>query len=74
MRLKKLILSGYKRFGLSKIQKLTYTPDSIEQVILGSNGSGKSSLLSEIMNLVPNAILRHTAIGSVATGKLIFTR
>lgn len=54
MRLIKLILSGYKRFGLSNIQKLTYTPESIEQVILGSNGSGKSSLLSEILNLVPD--------------------
>lgn len=54
MRLKKMVLVGYTRFPLSNIQRFVYTPESSEQVILGSNGAGKSSLLSEIMNLVPN--------------------
>lgn len=54
MRLKKIILIRFKRFNLSNIQQFTYTPDSQEQVILGSNGSGKSSLLRAIMAMVPN--------------------
>lgn len=54
MRPKKIVLNGFGRFGLSNIQRFTYTPQALEQVILGSNGSGKSSLLAVIMNLVPN--------------------
>lgn len=47
MHLLKLCLEGYRRFALTGIRHLTWTPSSRYQVILGSNGSGKSSLMSE---------------------------
>jgi DNA repair exonuclease SbcCD ATPase subunit len=61
MRTTSLILVGYKRFSLSNIRQFTYTPEALEQVILGSNGAGKSSLLRAIMNLVPEG--KHFAPG-----------
>lgn len=54
MQLIQMTLNGYRRFKLGVYETLTYTPTSIEQVILGSNGAGKSSLLQEIYNIVPN--------------------
>lgn len=47
MHLQKLQLEGYKRFTLGGIRYLTWSPESPYQMILGSNGSGKSSLMSE---------------------------
>lgn len=48
MRLIEARLKGYKHFNLRQIQELTYRPTVKTQVILGSNGSGKTSLLKEL--------------------------
>jgi len=49
MKIKKLIINDYLRFSVSKIKKITYTPKKKIQLILGTNGSGKSSMLREIL-------------------------
>ena len=51
MQIVKLILKGYKRLFLSHINKIEYTPTSKVNLILGSNGSGKSSLFKELSPL-----------------------
>jgi len=51
MELEELHLKRYKRFYVSGIQEFKYRPKRKIQVILGRNGSGKSSLLKEI---IPN--------------------
>ena len=51
MRINKLILVNYTRFSLNTISKLIYTPKHKTQIIGGSNGSGKSSLMSELSPL-----------------------
>lgn len=43
-----LTLSGYSRFALSGITYLELTLTEIYQIILGTNGCGKSSLLKEL--------------------------
>lgn len=48
MRLNEIELVGYKPFLLNNIRNFTLTPNSIYQIILGTNGSGKSSLLKEL--------------------------
>ena len=50
----RLVLDGYNRFFLNNIQKIDYTPISQIQLILGSNGSGKSSMLKELNELPIN--------------------
>lgn len=55
MQLVSMIFKGYRWFMLGAHDTVTWTPMSIEQVILGSNGSGKSSLLAEIYNIVPSS-------------------
>lgn len=52
MIIKKLILHGYKRLFLNNIDHIEYTPESNIQIILGTNGSGKSSILS-MLNPLP---------------------
>jgi hypothetical protein len=47
MHLLKIQLEGYTRFALAGIQFFTWTPTSPYAMILGSNGSGKSSLMDE---------------------------
>lgn len=47
----KLILIDYKRLALNNIKKFVYTPEKRLQLILGSNGSGKSSILKELSPL-----------------------
>jgi len=47
MHLLKLQLEGYKRFATSGIRYFTWSPQSTYAVIVGSNGSGKSSLMNE---------------------------
>jgi energy-coupling factor transporter ATP-binding protein EcfA2 len=47
-------LSGYKRMALNHINRIRITPENKIQLILGSNGSGKSSLLKEISPLPAN--------------------
>ena len=54
MYIKSLQLTGYKRFLLSRINTLIITPDNFYQIILGSNGCGKSSLLKELSPLPGN--------------------
>lgn len=54
MQLVSMITTGYRRFGLAGHETMTWTPMAPEQVILGSNGCGKSSLVSEIYNIVPS--------------------
>lgn len=48
MILKTIELVGYKRFKLSGINKLSLTASAPMQLILGTNGSGKSSLLEAL--------------------------
>ena len=52
--IKEIILNGYDRFFLNNIESITYAPKQKFQLILGSNGSGKSSLLSELNPLPIN--------------------
>lgn len=54
MVIKELYLKGYKRFFLNNIEELWFKPESKVQLILGSNGSGKSSLLSMLNPLPPD--------------------
>ena len=51
MKIERLELYGYKRLLLNNIKHLVYTPSSPYQLILGTNGSGKSSVLSELSPL-----------------------
>ena len=51
MKINKLILSKYKRFFLTNIDYLEYTPYNNIQVIIGPNGVGKSQLLKELSPL-----------------------
>lgn len=46
-----LVLYKSKRLGFNGIDKLVYTPEHIHQIILGTNGSGKSSLMGELSPL-----------------------
>lgn len=46
-----LILDGFKRFSLGHIERFEYRPMQKTQLILGSNGSGKSSLLGMLSPL-----------------------
>lgn len=48
MKITELVLHNYERFALNNIETFTYRPQQKSQVILGSNGSGKSSLISEL--------------------------
>jgi len=57
MKIIKLILHGYKRLFLNNLDHIEYTPESNIQLILGSNGSGKSCLLS-MLNPNPADIKR----------------
>ena len=51
MRYTALILKGFKRFALSQVQSFTIQPSEAIQLILGTNGSGKSCLLRELTPL-----------------------
>lgn len=51
MRITQLILEGYKRLMLSDIQRVEFTPRNSMQLIIGSNGAGKSSILEEMTPL-----------------------
>lgn len=51
MELDRLRLKGYKPTALSGITEIDYTPESPYQLILGTNGCGKSSLLSQLSML-----------------------
>jgi DNA repair exonuclease SbcCD ATPase subunit len=51
MRIIEIELYRYRRFNLNKIERFYYKIGQKTQVILGTNGSGKSSLLSELSPL-----------------------
>lgn len=51
MKIISLELKGYNRLALRGINYVKYTPESIMQLIIGSNGSGKSSLMKELSPL-----------------------
>jgi energy-coupling factor transporter ATP-binding protein EcfA2 len=50
-RILSLTLVGYRRMLLNEIRKITITPTSAIQLILGTNGCGKSSLLDQLTPL-----------------------
>ena len=51
MKILKLILKGYTRLQLNQITEFVYTPTDSIQIIIGTNGSGKSSVLEELSPL-----------------------
>ena len=51
MRMNYIELKGFKRFALNNINYFKYSPHERHQLILGTNGSGKSSLLGEMSPL-----------------------
>ena len=51
MYIQKLILKDYKRLRLTPIDYLEYTPTKEIQLIIGTNGSGKTSVLEELSPL-----------------------
>jgi hypothetical protein len=51
MNIERLELFGYIRLMLTNVQRFVYTPESLFQIILGTNGSGKSSILAELSPL-----------------------
>lgn len=54
MRILELILHRYTRLSFSAIETIHYKPSENVQIIIGTNGSGKSSLLNELNPLPPN--------------------
>jgi DNA repair exonuclease SbcCD ATPase subunit len=54
MRYTALILKGFKRFALNQVVRFEIRPREQIQLILGTNGSGKSSLLQELTPLPAN--------------------
>ena len=54
MKIVSLELFKYKRFFLNNIEHVIYKPESNVQIILGTNGSGKSSLLNMLTPLPAN--------------------
>lgn len=54
MQILECTLFRFKRLALSGIEKIRYTPEQEVQVIIGSNGSGKSSLMDELNPLPPD--------------------
>lgn len=55
MRIEKVELVGYTRLAtLNNIHEFIYTPTSDYQLILGTNGCGKSSVMRELSPLPPN--------------------
>lgn len=54
MRYTALILKGFKRFALNQVSHFEIRPTEQVQLILGTNGSGKSSLLQEMTPLPAN--------------------
>ncbi|QXO10886.1 hypothetical protein pEaSNUABM54_00060 [Erwinia phage pEa_SNUABM_54] len=51
MRIRKLELAGYIRLIYAGIKRIVYEPESEYQLVIGTNGSGKSSLIAELSPL-----------------------
>lgn len=62
----KLVLEKYKRLLSSNVQRFEFTPTKTMQLIIGSNGAGKSSVLEELTPLPAH----HS--GFLKGGKKIF--
>ena len=69
MKIEQLVLKGYKRMSLNHIDSFAYNPKSKVQIILGTNGSGKSSLLAELSPLPAN----HRMYNTNGYKQIIFT-
>ena len=69
MKIEQLVLKGYKRMSLNHIDSFAYNPKSKVQIILGTNGSGKSSLLAELSPLPAN----HRMYNTGGYKQIIFT-
>ena len=54
MKIINLVMTGYKRVFLNNIMSIDYSPQSKTQIILGQNGSGKSSVLEQLTPVAPN--------------------
>lgn len=54
MRFEYIELRGYRRFDLAQITTFKMTMTAMTQLILGTNGSGKSSLMEQLSVLPPN--------------------
>lgn len=63
MRIVSIELNGFKRMNLNGIKRFKLTPTARVQLILGANGSGKSSLVSELTPL-PADKANYTKDGS----------
>lgn len=55
MRCLSIEIHGYRRFSMHRAQTFRMVPSSTIQLIIGTNGSGKSSLLKEITPLPPQS-------------------
>jgi DNA repair exonuclease SbcCD ATPase subunit len=51
MKLEELILHGFVRLMKSNLQHVEYRPQAVLQLIIGSNGSGKSSIMDQLTPL-----------------------
>lgn len=56
MRIISLTLNGYRRMALNNVRSFTINPVEQIQLILGTNGSGKSSMMRELSPLPADAI------------------
>lgn len=63
MHILSITLKKCRYITLGLHDSITYVPSAIEQVILGTNGSGKSSLLRQIYNIVPSGDMFFTGGG-----------
>jgi len=54
MKIISLTLKGFTRMSLGNVESFTITPVQTIQLVLGTNGSGKSSLLGELTPLPPD--------------------
>lgn len=48
MRIREIFLEGYLRLKLNRVNSVRMTPSELVQLVIGTNGSGKSSLLEQI--------------------------
>ncbi len=54
MKIQKLVLKHYKRLQLNQITEFTFIPKETIQIVIGTNGSGKSSVMAELSPLPPD--------------------
>ncbi len=53
MQIDKLSMSGFTKLSFSNIHRLDISVDNDTQIIIGTNGSGKSSILGELLPTAP---------------------